>query len=115
MPHIIVEYSSNIEDQVNIPEMLESMHTSLADGGIDKAKIKTRGVSIPHSMVGNNAHNMGYMIHITLLLLEGREIELKKQYSTPLYDIAISAVKQHFPDCSFSLEVRDMFAATYIL
>lgn len=115
MPHIIVEYSSNIEDRVNIPEILTNMHASLASSGIDQARIKTRGVSIPHSVVGNNAYNAGQMLHITLLLLEGREVELKKQYSTPLYDIAKNAVESDFPDCAISLEVRDMLAATYIL
>lgn len=115
MPHIIVEYSANIEGVVAIPDMLVEMHEALAAQGVDKARIKTRGVSIPHSVVGDVAPNAGHMVHITLLLLEGRDDATKKQYSAPIYAAAQKAVSNKFPNCAVTLDVRDMNAATYTL
>jgi 5-carboxymethyl-2-hydroxymuconate isomerase len=115
MPHIVVEYSSNLEGLVDVSDMLNDMHSALAAEGVDKFRVKTRGVSIPHSVVGDTAPNVGQMIHITLLLLEGRDDALKQQYSKPLYNVAKSATQSVVPDCSVTLEVRDMSAATYIL
>lgn len=111
MPHIIVEYSANLENQIDIPSMLSGMHDALADQGVDKNRIKTRGISIPHAIVGNQGAT-GKMIHITLLLLEGRDIQTKKTYATPIHTIA----KQSAPEeCAVTLEIRDMVSETYIL
>lgn len=115
MPHIIVEYSQNIEGRVSIPDMLTQMHDALSGQGVDKGRIKTRGTALNHSIVGNAAANEGQMVHITLLLLEGRDTGTKKQYSEPLHGIACKIAQGAFPDCTVTLEVRDMSAATYIL
>lgn len=115
MPHIVLEYSQHIEDEIDVPALLTSMHDALANEGVDKSRIKTRGVLLAHSVVGNDAANAGQMAHITLLLLEGRDEATKKQYSVPLHQIAKDMITAKFPDCAVTLEVRDMEQATYIL
>lgn len=114
MPHIIVEYSPNLEPEVNIAVLLPSMHAALASQGVDSARIKTRATALNHYVVGDKG-NVGAMMHITLLLLEGRDDETKQQYSQPIYKVAVDAVKASDKPCAVTLEVRDMSAATYIL
>ena len=111
MPHIIVEYSSTLEDQIDVPVMLEGMHDVLADAGVEKGRIKTRGISLTHNIVGEKGVS-GQMVHVTLLLLEGRDVETKKAYATPIHDIAKAKAPQ---DCAITLEVRDMVSETYFL
>jgi 5-carboxymethyl-2-hydroxymuconate isomerase len=109
MPHIIVEYSLALDEK--IPTLLNDLHESLAASGIDKVRIKTRGIAINHSVVGLTGTD-GLMMHATLLILEGRGVELKKQYADPLYDL----LKKAAPDnCAVTLEVRDMGKDTYYL
>ena len=115
MPHIVLEYSQHIEDQIDVPVLLTSMHEALAAEGVDKSRIKTRGVLLAHSVVGNDAADIGQMVHITLLLLEGRDEATKKQYSVPLHKIAKNMIVVKFPNCAVTLEVRDMEQASYIL
>lgn len=115
MPHVIVEYSQNIEDKVDVPHMLSTMHQALASEGVDQSRIKTRGICVSHSVVGDARANEGQMLHITLLLLEGRDDDTKKQYALPLHSAAKAAVQETFPDCAVTLEVRDMDSGTYIL
>jgi len=49
-----------------------------------------------------------------LLLLEGRDVDTKKQYSSAI----LEAIKTHLaamPKCKLTLEVRDMDKETYVL
>lgn len=115
MPHIIVEYSKNLEGVVDISAMLDDMHDSLSARGIDKARIKTRGIALGHSVVGEGAVNEGQMAHITLLLLEGRDVETKQQYAKAIHETAKSHIHEKLPHCSVTMEVRDMAKDTYIL
>ena len=114
MPHIIVEYSPQLEDEIDVPHMLHDMHQSLGErlGGVER--IKTRAVKIDHNVVGEQGIE-GRMIHITLLLLEGRDVETKKAYSEPLCDIAKKCTNSFSSSCAVTLEVRDMDKDTYIL
>lgn len=109
MPHIIVEYSAALESLV--PDLLPKLHNALAAQGIDKARIKTRGISLAHNVVGDQGAD-GKMLHATLLLLEGRDVATKKQYADPIH----AAMKEAAPaGCAVTLEVRDMAAETYYL
>ncbi len=111
MPHIIVEYSDNIAD-ANIPALLRSLHGALAAQGVDEARIKTRGVKLENYVVGDKGPG-GKMMHVTLLLLEGRAVELRKQLGQALYDV----LKMQMADdkTALTLEVRDMVKDTYFL
>lgn len=115
MPHIIVEYSKNIEEKVDVAPLLGGMHAALADAGVDEGRIKSRAVAMNHSVVGNHGVNAGQMVHITLLLLAGRDNATKAQYSQPLHALAKQSVTKEFPNCAVTLEVRDMDAENYIL
>lgn len=109
MPHITVEYSPSLSEMM--PTLLGQLHDALAENGVDKAKIKTRGILVQSAYVGEQGLK-GTMMHATLLLLAGREVEIKKHYGSVLYQI----MKQAAPaDCSVTLEVREMAVETYFL
>ena len=115
MPHIIVEYSQNMGPDLDLPQILTDLHEMLAAQGVDKARIKTRAIPLLHSVVGLNEANEGHMAHLTLLLLEGRDIPTRQTYGQALHGVLARAVKDEFPDCAVTLEVRDMVKDTYIL
>lgn len=114
MPHIIAEYSSNLENEINVPVMLSDVHSALGEGLGGVERIKTRGIKLNHAVVGDQGAE-GRMIHITLLLLEGRDVETKTAYSSGI----MNATKKHADalsaPCAITLEVRDMDKDTYIL
>jgi len=114
MPHIIIEYSQNIEASIDMPALLAQTHDILAAQGIDRARIKTRGIAVSHAVVGNDGAN-GAMAHITLLLLEGRDTPTKQQYGTSIHEHVKGVIIQSIPDAKVTLEVRDMDKDTYIL
>ena len=109
MPHIIVEYTSKLESQ--IPALLLDLHDALAAEGIEKARIKTRGLAIDHAVVGDQGAD-GRMLHATLLLLAGRDLVTKRAYGDALHGV----MKEAAPEgCAVTLEIRDMDADSYYL
>ncbi len=112
MPHIIVEYSDNIDD-ANIPALLRSLHGTLAaQPGVSEERIKTRGIKLQDYVVGTKGPG-GKMVHVTLLLLEGRDIPLRKQIGGVLHDVLKKQMSAD--DTALTLEVRDMVKDTYFL
>lgn len=113
MPHIIVEYSESLDGPIDMQCLLGALHEALAAQGIDKTRIKTRGIPVAHAFVGEKG-KAGTMIHATLLLLEGRDVATKKQYGDALHEILKKASAKS-PVCATTLEIRDMNKDTYYL
>ncbi len=109
MPHIIVEYSKTLDQK--IPALLYDLHDALAAQGVDKARIKTRGIMLDHAVVSEDGA-AGQMIHVTLLILAGRDAVLKKQFGDALYDVVKRLGSAR---CAVTLEIRDMDPDMYYL
>lgn len=114
MPHIIVEYSDNLPVDINVQSLVENLHDTLAGEGVDKSRIKTRAIKVVEYSVGDKG-KAGAMVHLTLLLLEGRDIPTKQQYGQALHKVVCEQVKAIVPGCAVTLEVRDMVSDSYIL
>ncbi len=112
MPHIILEYSKNLGEIIEVADLIITMHNALADAGIDKARIKTRGMPCKYVVVGDvGAH--GHMLHATLLLLEGRDDATKKKYGEAIFNAMKKSVEGRVKHCAVTMEVRDMKKETY--
>lgn len=107
MPHIIVEHS----DTLDLSSLLPKLHLALADQGVDQSRIKTRAIPLHNAIVGTQGP-AGQMVHITLLLLEGRDIETRQKYGQAVYDVLKNA---SLGSASLTLEVRDMVKDTYFM
>lgn len=114
MPHIIVEYSKNIGDIIDISHLVADLHEALAAQGVDQARIKTRASSCNYVAVGDHGSH-GHMIHATLLLLEGRDAKTKKKYGDALHGLIKKRVKGVVKSCAVTLEIRDMDTDSYYL
>ncbi len=114
MPHIIVEYSNNIGDIIDISHLVADLHEELAAQGVDKSRIKTRASNCNYVAVGDHGSH-GHMIHATLLLLEGRDAKTKKQYGDALHKLIKARVKDVVKSCAVTLEIRDMDTDSYYL
>ena len=113
MPHIVIEASKNVAEAVDTANLVIDAHEALAGKGVDKSRIKTRLMVAHEVCVGTESIN-GTMVHVTLLLLEGRDVDTKNNYSTAI----LNAIKPHLeklPNCAITCEVRDMEKDTYVL
>lgn len=108
MPHLIIEYSRELEREVPPGNLMQIAHdTSVASGLFDTADIKVRLLPTDHALVAGKA---GSFLHINLYLLTGRRTETKKQLTQAL----VEAYKSAQPNlASISADARDMDRRTY--
>jgi len=108
MPHCIIEYTRNVEDQIKISKLVEVAYEGVVSSGIFNPKaIKVR--AIPFEFYKSGLERSDY-IHVKLRILSGRTIEQKKEIS----DYMIECIKPHIGQTkSLTLEVIDMDIRSY--
>ncbi len=105
MPHIVMEYSDPVTERVNVGQLLEDLHqTAVGSGIFDASDVKSRAYACHDWLVGEREDEVNF-IHVTLLLLDGRDENQKHNLSHALLDV----LQQHAPElASLSVDVRDM-------
>lgn len=75
MPHFIVEYSANIEDELDLPELLKVLNeTAVSTGVFPLGGIRSRAIRCEHFRVAEGDPENGF-IHLTAKVGSGRPIE----------------------------------------
>ncbi|MGE4312657.1 MAG: 5-carboxymethyl-2-hydroxymuconate Delta-isomerase [Pseudobdellovibrionaceae bacterium] len=112
MPHITLEYSESLKGHFELHTLLRRMHEELASfPTVDKHKIKTRAVALTDCIVGND-DDPDQMMHVTVKLLEGRSVELRRTIGEALQKV----VKSHLLSdlyCSVTVHILEMDRETY--
>ncbi|NGP57941.1 5-carboxymethyl-2-hydroxymuconate Delta-isomerase [Paenibacillus thiaminolyticus] len=93
MPHIIVEYTSNIKEEANIPSLLQTIHRVLLArrDSFPIGGIRSRAIELHDYLVADGAEDDAF-VHITLKIGSGRSEQVKRNTCGALFD----AVKAHF-------------------
>lgn len=110
MPHLIIDYSANLEKVIDIAGLCNAIR--VAATGLDvfpAAGVRVRAVPAPHYSIadGNSAH--GY-IDISVRLRAGRELAAKKMATEVLFKVAedfVAPVMAKQP-IALSFEMRDI-------
>ncbi|PYF84016.1 MULTISPECIES: 5-carboxymethyl-2-hydroxymuconate Delta-isomerase [Marinomonas] len=109
MPHCIVEYSQNLEQEVPPADLLEAVKDAcIASTLFSVEDIKLRSCPYKNFLTGGQEDAF---VHVTLKVLSGRTVEQRKQLS----HLVLEALTQ-FPlkNVSFSVEVSEMETDTYV-
>ena len=105
MPQITLEYSSNIKQSVNFPELFSLVHQNLHQvGGIHIEHCKSRAIKCKRFCVGNgDSHNAFIHLQIRLLQSPDRTEEFKQQVGQTTLEL----IKKYYqPSCdSHALQI----------
>ena len=108
MPHFVIEYSQNLEEQTSATTLMDKVFT----GGIDselfaEKDIKVRAIAYNQQI---NGANLSDFIHISSKILSGRNSTQKSQLSA-----AVLAQLQslELKNTSITVEVLDMDKESY--
>jgi 5-carboxymethyl-2-hydroxymuconate isomerase len=115
MPHLTLEYSDNID--VDVQTLLARLHKEVvATGAINLKGIKSRAVKHTQYRVADG--DPGYaFVHVGLLIREGRPIEVQKDATRRVMKVLKETFGQLFETRKLSLtvdlkEMRDGIALT---
>lgn len=108
MPHCIVEYSQNLEQEVAPIEWLEAVKTACIESQLFSTEdIKLR--SFPYKNFITAGQEDAF-VHVTVRLLSGRTSEEKQGLSKRILDQLLALPVKGI---SLSVEMRDMDRETY--
>lgn len=112
MPHLMIDYSANIEPDIDMSRLCEHLRAIAAEiEAFPIAGVKVRAVRVDHYAIadGNPAHGF---IDISVRIREGRDLETKKQAVDAIFNAAndfVSPIMQK-RSLALSVELRDITA-----
>lgn len=115
MPHMILEYSSNLAGNPPTPALLLGIHQLLEEiAGIRVENCKSRWREVEGWVVGSGDPKSAF-VHLDLRFLEGRPLEVQQMVG----EGALGILKAHFlpepdgVDLQITVEVGEIRKATY--
>ncbi|MBV6303988.1 5-carboxymethyl-2-hydroxymuconate Delta-isomerase [Candidimonas humi] len=80
MPHIWIEYSSNLRPQLEVRKLMKTIQDAAIDDGsvFPLAGARTRAIAIDDYLIVDG-HPDNSFVHLTLKIGHGRDLETKKQ------------------------------------
>ena len=114
MPHIHLEYSSNLEDLHPQPVLLGLNQALFATGHVkDVTDIKSRAICHTNYVIGLGDTSQAY-VHAKVSLLSGRDLQTKTEISNQLLVALQQLVPKHTHlTIQFCVEILEMEKACY--
>src|SRR5208283_5812574 len=86
MPHLIIEYSRNLEDQIDIGDLAREVHeAALASGVFEVGAVRTR--TEPRDVyVIADGHPENAFVALTVRIASGRSAETRKRLGQTIFD-----------------------------
>ena len=115
MPHLTLEYSDNIE--VDVQPLLARLHEEVvATGAINLKGIKSRAIKHTQYRIADGDPDYAF-VHVGLLIREGRPIEVQKEATQRVMRVLKETFGSQFENGYLSLsvdlkEMRDGIALT---
>ncbi len=110
MPHIVVEYSANLEPDVDIPALIRDVHSAvLASGVFEPGAVRTRAERRDVFVVADGDPGNGF-VHVDLRIAPGRDPATRKRVAQAVLDVVAAATRDVFARAGLglSVEVREI-------
>jgi 5-carboxymethyl-2-hydroxymuconate isomerase len=87
LPHLIVEYSANIEDQIALDALLDKLHTcALGTGVFPLGGLRVRAHRTDAYRIADKAPENGF-VHVTALIGHGRPLDVQQRAAEELFAV----------------------------
>ena len=96
MPHLIVEYSANLDGAVDMPALLQALHAAaLATGVFPIGGLRTRAARRDAFVIADGHADNGF-IHVQARIGTGRTPEVRQQAAEHIFAALKHATKEAF-------------------
>jgi 5-carboxymethyl-2-hydroxymuconate isomerase len=99
MPHVVVEYSANLEEELDIRSLIGKIHDAVLASGVFKVgAVRTRGERRDVYVIADGDPANAF-VHVDLRVAPGRDTITRRRVAQGVFDTVV-------------LETRDVFART---
>lgn len=110
MPHVVIEYSANLEAEIAPARLVEAVHGSvLAQPEFEIGAVRTRAVRCEHVRVADGDPENAF-VAVTIRIGPGRDAAIRKRISGAVMEALAAAIGPVF-DCrgmGLSVEVAEL-------
>jgi len=118
MPHQIIEYSANLDNVIDIPNLVSTLHEHAASFEVlPTAGLRTRSHSTSQYQIADGHADNGF-IAVCLRIGEGRDKDTRKKIGESLFQRLCDYVEQNYvgpkdikPPIAISYEVQEIESA----
>jgi 5-carboxymethyl-2-hydroxymuconate isomerase len=110
MPHLTVEYSTNLENQIDILKLVETVHqAALRTGVFEVGAVRTRAVGREYYVIADG-HRDNTFVAIFVRVAPGRTPETRRRLGQEIFDAACEFLKNAYETTplGISLEVQEI-------
>jgi len=117
MPHIIIEHSKNIFEKnlLKVGQEIQKIMADISEGNFDPDQVKIRCIQYQNYIVGLEKSDENF-IHISIKILSGRSLEIRKKLSLQTFEIVKSFYENlNSPQkrCDISVDIIEMERDVY--
>lgn len=110
MPHISIDYSSNLEAEIDIPLLCDRLRrAAIETGAFPVAGVRVRAFAASHTSIADGNPDHGY-IDISVRLRGGRDLPMRERATAHIFAAAEAFVAPVLArrSLALSLEMRDI-------
>jgi len=106
MPHVICEYSANVEPKIRVDALLEVLHNAMMRTGVvDLGGLRTRAERREHYRIADN-HPANGFVNVTVRVAKGRTVETRRLIAETVFADAQKHLEGLFAASPFVLSVE---------
>ena len=103
MPHLIVEYSANVEERIDLAELLNELHEAASRYDVfPLGGLRTRAERRDHYRIADTHPDNGF-IHVTAIIGHGRPLEVRKEVGEGLFATLCEFLDESFEDTPLAI------------
>jgi 5-carboxymethyl-2-hydroxymuconate isomerase len=106
MPHVICEYSANLDKTMQIDLLLETLHAAMMrSGAAELAGLRTRADRRDHYRIADNDPANGF-VNVTIRVARGRPAEIRRRIAETVFADARKHLEGVYETSPFVLSVE---------
>lgn len=85
MPHLIIEYSANLEDRLDLDRLMDALHQAALDTGVfPLGGLRIRAHSVDRYRIADCDPSNAF-VHVTALIGHGRPLDVRQRAGEQLF------------------------------
>lgn len=87
MPHLIIEYSANVEREIALDELLDKLHACALETGVfPLGGLRVRAHKTEHYRIADKSPDNGF-VHVSALIGHGRPLDVQQRAGEQLFAV----------------------------